>query len=150
MRPSFNLTGLAFEARSIGGAFGSAVLDAIISGQWSSIYATKAGHAAVNAGRSNSSIAQLLEAFTNPTPEALQEVPGLNQLILQVAESSSYDAYRQAYWPLKDKQKHYLIEALCITMINYCHAYVVVEPNNGDAHQESKAALGDNTGCGAR
>jgi hypothetical protein len=63
-------TDLAIVACSICGAFGSAVLDAIISGKLSSIYASQVGAAAVNVHLPNSSIAQLLTASTSPTSGA--------------------------------------------------------------------------------
>ncbi|EPE09093.1 mfs general substrate transporter [Ophiostoma piceae UAMH 11346] len=60
-------TGLAFSARAIGGAFGSAVLDAIINSHLKKNYATKVGNAAVEAGLSPARVAELLAAFTAGT-----------------------------------------------------------------------------------
>lgn len=56
-------TGLAFSARAIGGAFGSAVLNAIINGRLASHYATSVGNAAMDAGLPESSVPTLLEAL---------------------------------------------------------------------------------------
>ncbi|KAF3065326.1 Vacuolar basic amino acid transporter 5 [Daldinia childiae] len=56
-------TGLAFSARAIGGAFGSAVLNAIINGQLASHYAAGVGSAAVDAGLAMESVPALLEAL---------------------------------------------------------------------------------------
>lgn len=56
-------TGLAFSARAIGGAFGSAVLNAIINGRLDSQYATAVTTAAVGAGLPESSIPALLTAL---------------------------------------------------------------------------------------
>ncbi|KAI0847180.1 MFS general substrate transporter [Daldinia vernicosa] len=56
-------TGLAFSARAIGGAFGSAVLNAIINGQLASHYAAGVGSAAVDAGLATDSVPALLEAL---------------------------------------------------------------------------------------
>ncbi|KAI1377057.1 MFS general substrate transporter [Hypoxylon crocopeplum] len=56
-------TGLAFSARAIGGAFGSAVLNAIINGRLSSHYAAGVGAAAVEAGLPETSVPALLEAL---------------------------------------------------------------------------------------
>ncbi|KAI1647372.1 MFS general substrate transporter [Daldinia loculata] len=56
-------TGLAFSARAIGGAFGSAVLNAIINGQLASHYAAGVESAAVNAGLATGSVPALLEAL---------------------------------------------------------------------------------------
>lgn len=56
-------TGLAFSARAIGGAFGSAVLNAIINGRLASHYAAGVGAAAADAGLPDSSVPMLLEAL---------------------------------------------------------------------------------------
>ncbi|OTA86134.1 hypothetical protein M434DRAFT_82340 [Hypoxylon sp. CO27-5] len=56
-------TGLGFSARAIGGAFGSAVLNAIINGRLASHYAVGVGEAAVQAGLPESSVPALLEAL---------------------------------------------------------------------------------------
>ncbi|KAI0100456.1 MFS general substrate transporter [Hypoxylon sp. NC0597] len=56
-------TGLGFSARAIGGAFGSAVLNAIINGRLASHYAAGVGEAAVQAGLPESSVPALLEAL---------------------------------------------------------------------------------------
>ncbi|KAI1407673.1 MFS general substrate transporter [Hypoxylon sp. FL1857] len=56
-------TGLGFSARAIGGAFGSAVLNAIINGRLASHYATSVGEAAVQAGLPESSVPALLKAL---------------------------------------------------------------------------------------
>ncbi|XDG02688.1 hypothetical protein ABKA04_002303 [Annulohypoxylon sp. FPYF3050] len=56
-------TGLAFSARAIGGAFGSAVLNAIINGRLASHYAKSVGNAAMEAGLPESSVPALLEAL---------------------------------------------------------------------------------------
>ncbi|KAI1767967.1 MFS general substrate transporter [Hypoxylon sp. FL1150] len=56
-------TGLAFSARAIGGAFGSAVLNAIINGRLAGHYAAGVGAAAVSAGLPENSVPELLEAL---------------------------------------------------------------------------------------
>ncbi|KAI0095896.1 MFS general substrate transporter [Daldinia grandis] len=56
-------TGLAFSARAIGGAFGSAVLNAIINGQLASHYAAGVESAAVDAGLATDKVPALLEAL---------------------------------------------------------------------------------------
>ncbi|KAI1204586.1 MFS general substrate transporter [Annulohypoxylon truncatum] len=56
-------TGLAFSARAIGGAFGSAVLNAIINGRLASHYAAGVGNAATDAGLPESSVPALIEAL---------------------------------------------------------------------------------------
>ena len=60
-------TGLAFSARAIGGAFGSAVLDAIINGHLNKNYAAHVGGAAVEAGLAAARVADLLAAFAAGT-----------------------------------------------------------------------------------
>jgi MFS family permease len=88
-------TGLAFSARAIGGAFGSAVLNAIINGKLSSTYANKVGGAALGAGLPRSSVGQLLEAFS--TGEGFDAVPGANAAVLEAATHASHWAYARAY-----------------------------------------------------
>lgn len=54
---------MAFSARAIGGAFGSAVLDAIINGRLGSHYDAAVGDAAVRAGLPRSDVPALLAAL---------------------------------------------------------------------------------------
>ncbi|RAO73849.1 uncharacterized protein BHQ10_009861 [Talaromyces amestolkiae] len=88
-------TGLAFSARAIGGAFGSAVLDAIINGVLGNTYASKVSTAAVDAGLPQSDISALLAAMSAGTP--LTSVPGINTTIAAAAEIASQNAYAHAY-----------------------------------------------------
>lgn len=88
-------TGLAFSARAIGGAFGSAVLDAIINGVLGNTYASKVSTAAVDAGLPESDISGLLAAMSAGT--ALTSVPGVNSTIAAAAEVASQNAYAHAY-----------------------------------------------------
>jgi hypothetical protein len=88
-------TGLAFSARAIGGAFGSAVLDAIINGVLNSSYATKVSNAAIQKGLPESSVSALLAAMSAGT--SLMGVPGVNASIANSAEQASHDAYAHAY-----------------------------------------------------
>lgn len=88
-------TGLAFSARAIGGAFGSAVLNAIINSKLKSTYAAKVGGAAVEAGLPSSSVPQLLEALT--TGEGYDAIPGLDMTHLAAAFNASHWAYARAY-----------------------------------------------------
>ncbi|KAJ9627003.1 hypothetical protein H2203_003463 [Taxawa tesnikishii (nom. ined.)] len=90
-------TGLAFSARAIGGAFGSAVLDAIVNGKLASNYAPSVSSAAIAAGLPASSVAALLEAMAGTDPSALAEVPGVNALVLEKATNASHWAYARAY-----------------------------------------------------
>ncbi|CRG90772.1 hypothetical protein PISL3812_07817 [Talaromyces islandicus] len=88
-------TGLAFSARAIGGAFGSAVLDAIINGVLNNSYATKVSNAAVEKGLPESSVPALLAALSVGT--SLTSVPGVNASIASSVEAASYRAYAHAY-----------------------------------------------------
>ena len=88
-------TGLAFAARAIGGAFGSAVLDAIINGKLASTYATSVGGAATGAGLPASSVPDLLAAFATGT--GFDAIKGITPSILGAATNASHDAYAHAY-----------------------------------------------------
>ena len=90
-------TGLAFSARAIGGAFGSAVLDAIINGKLSSTLAPQVGGAAIEAGLPSSSVAALLEAFGTGSPAAIEAVPGISPSIIAAASNARHWAYAHAY-----------------------------------------------------
>lgn len=88
-------TGLAFSARAIGGAFGSAVLDAIINGKLKSTLTPNVTAAALKAGLPSSSVPALLEAMA--TGLGLSEVPGISPSILAAASDASHWAYAHAY-----------------------------------------------------
>jgi len=90
-------TGLAFSARAIGGAFGSAMLTAIIDGKLRSSYVGKVGTAATGAGLPQSSIPDLLKALEAGTSEALESVPGGNADIIASALEASHWVYARAY-----------------------------------------------------
>jgi hypothetical protein len=88
-------TGLAFSARAIGGAFGSAVLNAIINGKLASTYAPQVSTAAVKAGLPAGSVPALLKAMA--TGVGLDKVPGINAAIEAKAVRASEWAYAHAY-----------------------------------------------------
>jgi hypothetical protein len=90
-------TGLAFSARAIGGAFGSAVLDVIINNKLASTYASKVGAAAVEAGLPSSSVGLLLAALAAGNTTALAELPGTNANVVPAALDASHWAYAKAY-----------------------------------------------------
>lgn len=93
-------TGLAFSARAIGGAFGSAVINAIVNGRLNSHYAGDVGSAAVSAGLPSSSISTLLnsmEAGTLSSTISGQGIPGANENIMRAAWEASYWSYARAY-----------------------------------------------------
>ncbi|KAJ7349099.1 major facilitator superfamily domain-containing protein [Mycena albidolilacea] len=87
-------TGLAFSARAIGGAFGSAILDAIINNKLASYDAT-VGAAAVSAGLPADSVPALLAALAGGG--AASAVPGVTDAILAAATTASRNAYARAY-----------------------------------------------------
>ncbi|KAI1855794.1 hypothetical protein JX265_012239 [Neoarthrinium moseri] len=88
-------TGLAFSARAIGGAFGSAVLNAIINGRISTHYASAVSSAAVNAGLPESSIGDLLEALGSGQIGA--DIAGATPDVWAAALDASHWEYAHAY-----------------------------------------------------
>ena len=90
-------TGVAFSARAIGGAFGSAVLTAIINGKLNSNYAKDVGNAAMNAGLPESSVDAFLQALQDESGSGISSVPGLNEDITQEAVNASQLVYAAAY-----------------------------------------------------
>lgn len=90
-------TGLAFSARAIGGAFGSAVLDAIINGKLNSTLEPNVFAAATGAGLPASSVPKLLAAMASGDSAAIIAVPGMNDTILAAALEASHWAYAHAY-----------------------------------------------------
>ncbi|CAG8957887.1 hypothetical protein HYFRA_00000227 [Hymenoscyphus fraxineus] len=88
-------TGLAFSARALGGAFGSAVLNTIINSKITKSYASTISRVAIEAGLPSSSIPALLEAFEGG--EGFEDVSGLNPQILRVATVASRSVYASAY-----------------------------------------------------
>lgn len=92
-------TGLAFSARAIGGAFGTAVIYAIVNSRVASHYAGDVGGAAVEAGLPQSSVAALLKAMKGSTRSKAkgQGVPGATSEIMEAAWKASYWSYARAY-----------------------------------------------------
>ncbi|CAJ2510516.1 Uu.00g133250.m01.CDS01 [Anthostomella pinea] len=88
-------TGLAFSARAVGGAFGSAVLNAIVNGRLGSHYASSVGGAAVDAGLPEESVPSLLEALDAGNPGS--GVKGANATIWSAAIEASRWEYTYAY-----------------------------------------------------
>ena len=88
-------TGLAFSARALGGAFGSAVLDTIINSKLGKTYAPAVSGAATKAGLPTSSVPALLAAFSSGTGFA--DIPGVSPTILAAATHASEEAYAAAY-----------------------------------------------------
>lgn len=92
-------TGLAFSARAIGGAFGSAVISAIINSRLSSHYGSDVSGAAIAAGLPSSSVPALLKAMAAGTATTVtgQGIPGANEDIMKAAWNASYWSYAKAY-----------------------------------------------------
>ncbi|KAH7411852.1 major facilitator superfamily domain-containing protein [Phaeosphaeria sp. MPI-PUGE-AT-0046c] len=92
-------TGLAFSARAIGGAFGTAVIYAVINSRIASHYANDVGSAAVAAGLPKSSVAALLASMKGKTAKTAkgQGIPGANAEIMSAAWNASYWSYTRAY-----------------------------------------------------
>ncbi|EME88906.1 uncharacterized protein MYCFIDRAFT_201708 [Pseudocercospora fijiensis CIRAD86] len=88
-------TGLAFSARSIGGAFGSAVLDAIVNNKLGETWAKNVSAAAIKAGLPSSSVAALLAAMTLGKSPA--GIAGITPEIMAAATHASEWAYTRAY-----------------------------------------------------
>jgi hypothetical protein len=92
-----NATGLAFSARAIGGAFGSAVVDVIINNKLGKTLDPQVAAAAIKAGLPASSIASLMAGMATGSQTALAAVPGINPTILGAAFDASHHAYAAAY-----------------------------------------------------
>jgi uncharacterized oligopeptide transporter (OPT) family protein len=90
-------TGLAFSSRAIGGAFGSAVLDAIINNRLGSNYAPAVLGKAFAAGLPEGSAEALLEALSKGIPPAAAAVPGATDAVWAAALEESQWQYAYAY-----------------------------------------------------
>lgn len=88
-------TGLAFSARAIGGAFGSAVLNAIINGRLSTHYAPAVASAATGAGLPESSVDALLEALD--AGQVGSGIPGATAAVWAAAVDARHWEYAHAY-----------------------------------------------------
>jgi hypothetical protein len=88
-------TGLAFSARAIGGAFGSAVLNAIINGRLSTHYAPAVASAATGAGLPESSVDALLEALD--AGQVGSSIPGATAAVWAAAVDARHWEYAHAY-----------------------------------------------------
>lgn len=90
-------TGLAFSVRAVGGAFGSAVLSAIVNGKLESSYASEVGRAAMDAGLPRTSVEGLVKALLTGDVVAVGSLPGSNEHIVAAAVNASHWAYAHAY-----------------------------------------------------
>lgn len=87
-------TGMAFSFRAIGGAMGSAVLNAIINGRLASHYAPAIGSAAIAAGLPESSVPSLLAALETGV---LKGVDGATPSVWGAVLDESHWQYAYAY-----------------------------------------------------
>jgi hypothetical protein len=89
-------TGLAFSARAIGGAFGSAVIDAIVNGRLASNYAPAVSAAATDAGLPADSVPALLAALAKGDIGD-PSVTGATDAVWAAATTESHWQYAYAY-----------------------------------------------------
>ncbi|MCJ1296446.1 hypothetical protein MMC34_008012 [Xylographa carneopallida] len=137
-------TGLAFSARAIGGAFGSAVLNAIINGKLASTYAPQVSSAATSAGLPPSSVPALLEALAAGSPDLVAAVPGINAGIIDAANSASQWAYAYAYRLAWSSIIPFVVIAfLCVACLKGVkelmteHVEASVEPSEKEKHLQA-------------
>ncbi|KAK0945006.1 hypothetical protein LTR29_003598 [Friedmanniomyces endolithicus] len=111
-------TGLGFSARAIGGAFGSAVLDAIINGKLKSTLAPQVAAAAVSGGLPAASVPALLGAMATGEGLNATNIPGLTVEVLGAAADASHwayaHAYRLAWWSVFPFVVIALISVVCL------------------------------------
>ncbi|KAI7653920.1 hypothetical protein KC318_g13923, partial [Hortaea werneckii] len=109
-------TGLAFSARAIGGAFGSAVLDAITNGKIARTWSFKVANAALKAGLPEDSVSALLDAISSG--QGIDEVPGVTSAIAEAGLDASHwayaHAYRLAWWSIFPFVALAFIAVLCL------------------------------------
>ena len=91
-------SGIAYSGRSIGGAFGSAVLNAISNGYIHAHYRTEVSESAVKAGLPSTSASKLIRALRSRTPViSATKVPGISTTSLSAAMETSHWVYSRAY-----------------------------------------------------
>ncbi|KAI4914540.1 hypothetical protein J4E85_010606 [Alternaria conjuncta] len=92
-------TGLAFSARAIGGAFGTAVIYAIVNSRVASHLAGDVSSAAIAAGLPESSVPALLKGMKGSSASKFRGagVPGANETIVTAAWDASHWSYARAY-----------------------------------------------------
>ncbi|KAF2845357.1 MFS general substrate transporter [Plenodomus tracheiphilus IPT5] len=92
-------TGLAFSARAIGGAFGTAVIYAIVNARVASNLPGDVSSAAIAAGLPEASIPALLKAMKGSSASKAkgQGVPGATEAVMKAAWDASHWSYARAY-----------------------------------------------------
>lgn len=81
----------------MGGAFGSAVINAIANNHLHNNLARTVGSAATKAGLPQASVGKLLAAMAAGRPAGIQAVPGINDNIIRAATHASQNVYAKAY-----------------------------------------------------
>ena len=89
-------TGLGYSARAIGGAFGTAVLNAIINGRIAAHYAPAVGAAAVAAGLPEASVPALVQAIQGGK-QGDPKVGGASAAVWAAAVAEHRSQYGAAY-----------------------------------------------------
>jgi hypothetical protein len=89
-------TGLAFSARALGGAFGSAVLNTIINSKLTSEYVPSISSTALSFGLPSSSLPALLGGLASGNIE-IGKIEGLTGEILGKVMETSHEMYAAAY-----------------------------------------------------
>ncbi|KAH9882713.1 hypothetical protein J1614_000078 [Plenodomus biglobosus] len=92
-------TGLAFSARAIGGAFGTAVIYAIVNSRVATHLPGDVSRAAIAAGLPESSVPALLKSMNRSSASKAkgQGIPGANEAVMKAAWDASYWSYTRAY-----------------------------------------------------
>ena len=91
-------TGLSYSGRAIGGAFGSAVLNAIINGRLSAHYAPAVAAAATGAGLPAEGVPRLLGYLKQGRlPPAADKNGGITPAVWAAALAASREEYAHAY-----------------------------------------------------
>ena len=92
-------TGLAFSARAIGGAFGTAVIYAIVNSRVASNLPGEVSSAAIAAGLPSSSVPALLAGMKGKSASKFRGtgIPGINETIINAAWDASHWSYARAY-----------------------------------------------------
>ncbi|KAG9195027.1 hypothetical protein G6011_00147 [Alternaria panax] len=134
-------TGLAFSARAIGGAFGTAVIYAIVNSRIASHLADDVSSAAIAAGLPESSVPALLKGMRGSSVTKFRGagVPGMNDAIITAAWDASHwsyaHAYRLGYWSVVPFVALATIAVLSMKGIKHLmteHVEATVEHESGD------------------
>lgn len=140
-------TGLAFSARAIGGAFGTAVIYAIVNSRIASHLSRDISTAALAAGLPASSVPALLAAMKGKSESTFKysTVPGADQEIASAAWDASHwsyaRAYRLAYWSVVPFVALATIAVISMKDVKHLmteHVEATVEIESEDENNEKK------------